>query len=215
MLSNAKLSVIAAFLACSSLVTAAPQGSSIDRYNLLEDKDFLFSFNSTPTRFANGKTFPALTGAGISLAAADIPGCSMIAVHTHPRAAELFAVISGHVYTEAVPEAGVLDSEGKPRVIRNEIKAGEATIFYQGAMHYQINTECEPAFALAAFPSEDAGAAGVAAGLFSVTDQALINTFGEVIKGEDVDKLRGYISKEMGFKVDQCLAKCGKQKRQA
>jgi hypothetical protein len=139
----------------------------------------------------------------------------MISVHTHPRAAELFAVISGHLYTEAVPEGGVLDAEGKPRVIRNELSAGEATIFYQGAMHYQINTECDGAFALAAFPSEDAGAAGVAAGLFSVKNEALVNTFGEVIKGEDIDKIRGGISKDIGFKIDQCLAKCGKQKRQA
>ncbi|KAG8351773.1 hypothetical protein FVEN_g10176 [Fusarium venenatum] len=226
MFSNVKLSIITAFLAYSPLATAAPQGkdmstktslvtklrladSVVDRYNLLpEDKDFHFSFNSTPARFANGKTFPALTGTGISLAAAEIPGCSMIAVHTHPRAAELFAVISGHLYTEAVPEGGVLDAEGKPRVIRNELGAGEATIFYQGAMHYQINTECDAAFALAAFPSEDAGAAGVAAGLFSVKNEALVNTFGEVIEGDDIDKIRDSISKDAGFKVDQCLSKC-------
>lgn len=138
----------------------------------------------------------------------------MIFIHTHPRAAELFAVISGHVYAEAVPESGVLDTEGKPRVIRNEIGAGEATVFYQGAMHYQINTDCDPAYALAAFPSEDAGAAGVAAGLFSVKNEALINTFGEMVKGEDIDKFRDGISKDAGFKIDQCLAKCGKQKRQ-
>ncbi|RGP62371.1 spherulin 1b precursor [Fusarium sporotrichioides] len=233
MLSNAKLSIITAFLAYSSLATAAPQGKSmtaetslvtklrqadtvIDRYNLLpEDKDFRFSFNSTPAHVANGKTFPALTGAGISLAIAELPGCSMIAVHTHPRAAELFAVISGNLYTEAVPEGGVLDAQGKPRVIRNELGAGEATVFYQGAMHYQINTECDAAFALAAFPSEDAGAAGVAAGLFSVKNEALANTFGEVIKGEDIEKVRDGISKDASFKVDSCLAKCGKQKRRA
>ncbi|KAF5231329.1 hypothetical protein FAUST_9299 [Fusarium austroamericanum] len=233
MFSNAKLSVTTAFLAYSSLATAAPQGkdmtteaglvtklqqaeSVIDRYNLLpEDKDFHFSFNSTPARNANGKTFPALTGAGISLAFAELPGCSMITIHTHPRAAELFAVISGNLYTEAVPEGGVLDKQGKPRVIRNELGAGEATIFYQGAMHYQINTDCDPALALAAFPSEDAGFAGVAAGLFSVKNEALINSFGEVIKGEDVDKLRGGIPQVASIKVTECLAKCGKQKRQA
>lgn len=138
----------------------------------------------------------------------------MITIHTHPRAAELFAVVSGQVYTEAVPESFVLDSQNKPRVIRNEIGAGEATVFYQGAMHYQINTDCDPTVALAAFSSEDAGFTGVAAGLFSVKDDALVNTFGEVIAGEDIDKFREGISKQAGMKVDQCLKKCGKQKRQ-
>jgi hypothetical protein len=56
-------------------------GSAIDRYSLLpEDKDFHFSFNSTPSRFANGKTFPALTGTGISLAAAEIPGLYLYSI---------------------------------------------------------------------------------------------------------------------------------------
>ncbi|KAI1071151.1 hypothetical protein LB507_009555 [Fusarium sp. FIESC RH6] len=232
MLSFAKVSAITAFLACSPLATAAPQvkdnsseaslttklnqaDSVIDRYKLLpEDKNFLFSFNSTPLGIANSKSVPALTGAGLSLALAEIPGCSMITIHAHPRAAELFAVVSGQVYTEAVPESFVLDSENKPRVIRNEIGAGEATVFYQGTMHYQINTDCDPTVALAAFSSEDAGFTGIAAGLFSVKDDALVNTFGEVIAGEDIDKFREGISKQAGMKVDQCLKKCGKQKRQ-
>jgi hypothetical protein len=52
--------------------------SFIDRYSLLpDDNDFLFSFNSTPSAMANSQTFPALTGSGVSLASAQIPGtCS-------------------------------------------------------------------------------------------------------------------------------------------
>lgn len=51
--------------------------SFIDRYSLLPgDKDFLFNFNfnSTPSAIANSLTFPALTGSGLSLASAQIPG---------------------------------------------------------------------------------------------------------------------------------------------
>lgn len=56
-------------------VIANPYQSFIDRYSLLpEDKDFLFSFNSTPSAMANSQTFPALTGSGVSLASAQIPG---------------------------------------------------------------------------------------------------------------------------------------------
>ncbi|KAJ4033922.1 hypothetical protein NW753_012674 [Fusarium oxysporum] len=139
----------------------------------------------------------------------------MIMLHTHPRASELFAVMSGRVYTEAVPEGGVLDAEGKPRVIRNEISAGQATIFYQGTKHYQVNPDCEPANAIAAFPSEDGGFAGVAPGLFSIKDDAVIRLLGEAVDGEDIEKIRASIPTDVGIKVDECLAKCGKQKRQA
>ncbi|KAI1029557.1 hypothetical protein LB503_008074 [Fusarium chuoi] len=233
MLSKAVIYATAALLGCSSFAAAAPQGKTsevslttklrladtfIDRYSLLPgDKDFLFNFNfnSTPSAIANSLTFPALTGSGLSLASAQIPGCSMIMLHTHPRASELFAVMSGRVYTEAVPEAGVLDAEGKPRVIRNEISAGQATIFYQGTKHYQVNPDCEPASAIAAFPSEDIGFAAVAPGLFSIKDDAIIRLLGEAVDGEDIEKIRASIPMDMGIKVDECLAKCGKQKRQA
>ncbi|KAG4288138.1 hypothetical protein FPRO06_05790 [Fusarium proliferatum] len=224
MFSNAMIYATAALLGCSSFAAAAPQGKTsevslttklrladtfVDRYSLLpEDKDFLFNFNSTPSAIANSQTFPALTGSGLSLASAQIPGCSMIMLHTHPRASELFAVMSGRVYTEAVPESGVLDAEGKPRVIRNEIGAGQATIFYQGTKHYQVNPDCEPASAIAAFPSEDIGFAAVAPGLFSIKNDAVIRLLGEAVDGEDIEKIRASIPMDMGIKVDECLAKC-------
>ncbi|KAM0352551.1 hypothetical protein ACHAPU_002221 [Fusarium lateritium] len=190
--------------------------SYVDRYTLLpEDKDFLFDFNGTDGGIATSQSFPALTGTGISLAMAQLPGCSMIMIHAHPRAAELFSVISGRIYTEAIPESRVLDSEGKPRVIRNELTAGQATIFYQGTLHYQVNADCEPAGALAAFSGEDAGVLGIAPALFSADKDALLRSFGEAIDGEDIDKVRGAIPVGVSIKVDECLAKCGKQKRQA
>ncbi|KAF4450316.1 hypothetical protein F53441_6599 [Fusarium austroafricanum] len=229
MFSNALLSATTALLACSSFAAAAPQGTPevsltnklrnadtfIDHYKLLpEDKDFLFSFKDAPLGMADAKSFPALTGTGVSLALAQIPGCSMVMLHTHPRASELFAVVTGSVYTEAVPEGGVMDSEGKPRVIRNTINAGEATIFYQGTKHYQVNTNCEPATALAAFPSENPGTAAVAPGLFSIKTEGISRLLGEAIDGEDIERIRKSIPTEIGIKVDECLAKCGKQKRQ-
>ncbi|KAF5676807.1 spherulin 1b precursor [Fusarium heterosporum] len=232
MFSNAFISATTAILACSSFASAAPQNKSapevslttklrladsyIDRYKLLpEDKDFFFDFNDTDGGIATSQSFPALTGTGISLAMAQLPGCSMIMIHAHPRASELFSVISGRIYTEAIPESRVLDSEGKPRVIKNELTAGQATIFYQGTLHYQVNSECEPASALAAFSDEDAGVLGIAPALFSADKDALLRTFGEAIDGEDIDKVRGAIPVGVTIKVEECLAKCGKQKRKA
>lgn len=65
--------VMGSELSCKVIANCYP--SFIDRYTLLpEDKDFLFNFNSTPSAMANSQTFPALTGSGLSLASAQIPG---------------------------------------------------------------------------------------------------------------------------------------------
>ncbi|KAF5025418.1 hypothetical protein F66182_2520 [Fusarium sp. NRRL 66182] len=235
MLSNAILSAIAAFIAHSKFAEAAALGkgagsmpedslttrlrladSVVDRYGLLpEDKDFVYDFNSSETGFADSKSFPALVGTGLSFASAPLPGCHMVMVHLHPRSAELFAVVSGRIYTEGTAEAGVVDSQGKPRVIKTELSAGQATVFYQGTMHYQINPDCEPAQAVAAFSSEDAGTSAAAASLLSLGDEAVSRAFGQSIAGEDVDKIRHSIPATAAVKVDECLAKCGKQKRRA
>ncbi|KAL9568469.1 hypothetical protein ACKAV7_007402 [Fusarium commune] len=170
MFSNAIISATTALLACSPFAAAAPQGKTSEH----------------PSAMANSQTFPALTGSGVSLASAQIPGCSMIMLPTHPRASEIFAVMSGRVYTEAVPEGGVLDAEGKPRVIRNEISAGQATIFYQGTKHTRSTLTASPPVLSLHFPLRDGGFAGVAPGLFSIKAEAVIRLLGEAVDGEDM-----------------------------
>ncbi|KAF4448838.1 spherulin 1B precursor [Fusarium albosuccineum] len=235
MFSNTFFSTVTAVLAYSSFAAAAPQvrstnstpevspttklrqaDTSIDRYKLLpSDKDFVFNIKDIQTGFADAKSFPALTGTGTSLAVAEIPGCSMVMVHLHPRASEVFALLSGKVYTETIPEAGVNTEDGKPRVIRNELSPGDVTVFYQGAFHTQVNPDCEPASAVAAFASEDLGTTVIAPALFSLSDEVITRTFGQSIAGEDIDKVRHALPQGITIKVDECLAKCGKQKRQA
>ncbi|KAH6876551.1 RmlC-like cupin domain-containing protein [Thelonectria olida] len=236
MLSNALLTAAAAIMAFPSLATAAPRtmGRSTpelslttqirlvdtfaDRFKLLpDDKDFVYDFNNQTNpagALANAKTFPALVGTGTSLTVGQIPGCNMAVVHIHPRAAELQAVISGRLYTEQVPEAGVLNSENKQRVIKNELGPGQMTVFYQGSFHTQLNPDCEPAVVVTAFASEDMGTSLIADATFALDDDIIANMFGQAIAGEDIDRVRKALPKTIVYKVEECLAKCGKQKRQ-
>lgn len=207
--------------------------SAADRYQLLsKDEDFVFDFNKNELPLANHKSFPALVGSGASFSLSQLPGmsavtlstlndtdnipiaCSMSFVHLHPRATELFAITSGRVLSEMVPEGGVLDSKGNQRVIRTEISQGMLTIYPAGSFHTQVNPDCEPANFTAAFTSEDSGVSLVADQTFAFSDDVIAATFGQSIAGEDIDKVRHAIPGNMLVKIEECLTKCGKQKRQ-
>ena len=57
-------------------------------------------------------------------------GCNMSFDHLHPHATELFAITSGRVIS--YPKEVGLDSNGKQRVVRNEISRGMLTIYLHG-----------------------------------------------------------------------------------
>ncbi|KAH6898050.1 RmlC-like cupin domain-containing protein [Thelonectria olida] len=237
MLPKVVLTATTAMMAWSPLAMAAPRivearsaselsltaqlrlaDTAIDRFKLLpEDKDFVYDFDGKDAAIAtaSGTSFPALVGTGASLFLGEFGPCSMAIVHSHPRAAELFAVISGNLTTEMVPESGVVDSEGNQRVIRTELGPGQMTVFYQGSFHTQMNSNCEAAKVVTAFPSEDMGAALIANNAFALSDKTIANMFGQVIKGEDIEKVRHALPEGVASKVDACLAKCGIEKRQA
>ncbi|KAJ5151466.1 spherulin [Penicillium canariense] len=189
--------------------------TAVDRYLLLpKDEDFLFDFKHSEFPVANRKTFPALVGYGASMSISQLAACSMSFLHLHPRATELFALTSGRVHSEMVPEGSVLDSEGNQRIIRAELGPGMMTIFPAGSFHTQVNPDCEPANFTAAFTSEDFGFSLVADQTFSFSDDVIAATFGQTIAGEDIDKVRDAIPGTIAIKVEECLSKCGKQKRQ-
>ncbi|KAG7294589.1 hypothetical protein NEMBOFW57_004665 [Staphylotrichum longicolle] len=158
---------------------------------------------------ANRKTFPALVGTGISLAIADVKACSMASLHIHPRSAEIFVVLSGRVYTEMIPEGGVLDADGKPRVIRTELRANQTTIFPMGSFHAQMNPDCTPALIVAAFASDDPGAALVVPQAFEQTDEFVLDSFGGAISVEELARFRQAIPQGAFFEVEECRKRCG------
>lgn len=135
-------------------------------------------------------------------------------LHLHPRATELFSIHSGRVLSQMVPEVGVVDSEGKQRVINAELGPGMMTIFPAGSFHTQVNPDCEPANFTAALSSEDFGIGLVASETFALSDDVVAATFGQSIAGEDIEKVRGAIPGDVVIKVEECLAKCGMKKRE-
>ncbi|KAF7558974.1 hypothetical protein G7046_g5178 [Stylonectria norvegica] len=196
--------------------------TAVARFSLLpDDSDFVFDFNQEQPSpgdggqliAANRATFPALVGTGSGMAFGRIDACGMNTLHVHPRSAELQIVTSGRLITEMVPENGVMDKDGKRRVIRTELGPNMMTPFYQGSVHTQFNPDCDPATFVASFASEDFGAGQVQDETFALSDDVIAATFGQRIKGENIDLVRGSIPKSIALGVDECLTKCGIAKR--
>ncbi|PYI02629.1 spherulin [Aspergillus sclerotiicarbonarius CBS 121057] len=193
--------------------------TAIERYQLLpNDSDFVFNFADTEDLpVATSQNWPALVGVGAAFSMSQLPACSMSFLHLHPRATELFALTSGHVLSEMVPQAGVLDnsknSTNKQRVIRTDLRAGQVTIYPAGSFHTQVNPDCEAANFTAAFNSDEFAVSLVAEQLFAFSDGVVERTFGGSIAGEDVERVRSAIPVDMAIKVEECLVKCGLGKR--
>jgi hypothetical protein len=196
--------------------------TAADRYALLpEHNDFIFDFNQPQKNrgdggelvVANRKTFPALVGTGSGMAVGRVDPCGLNTFHVHPRSAELQVVVEGRLITEMVPENGVLDKDGKRRVIRTELRPFQMTPFPQGSVHTQFNPDCSRATFVASFASEDAGAGQIADETFAFSDDLISAVLGQSIKGEDIDIVRKAIPASIAKGVEECLVKCKIPKR--
>ncbi|KAK3323607.1 RmlC-like cupin domain-containing protein [Cercophora scortea] len=195
--------------------------TAVDRFKLLPNNDdFVFSFNQDQKGAgkggrliaANRKTFPALVGSGSGMAVGFVGACGMNTLHVHPRATELQVVVQGRLVTEMVPENGVNNPDGTPRVISNTVNAFEMTPFYQGSVHTQFNPDCTDAVFVASFNSEDFGAGQIANETFAVGNDVIAATFGQSINGADIDKIRAAIPASIALGVEECLMKCNIKK---
>lgn len=157
---------------------------------------------------ANRKNFPALVGTGAGMAFGRVNACGMNTLHVHPRSAELQIVTAGTLVTEMVPENGVLNADGKRRVIRNTLTKGMMTPFYQGSVHTQYNPDCEPAEFVAAFAAEDFGTGQIADETFSLSDGVILATFGQSFDGDQLEQIRDAIPASIALGVQKCLDKC-------
>ncbi|KAH6630583.1 RmlC-like cupin domain-containing protein [Chaetomium sp. MPI-SDFR-AT-0129] len=191
--------------------------TAVDRYDILsKDSDFVFDFNTATLPMANRKSFPALVGTNIALAVNPIDPCSMASLHIHPRSAEIFVVLAGTIDTEMIPEGGVLttsssDGTVTPRVIHTTLHANQTTIFPQGSFHAQFNNQCTPALAVAAFSSDDPGAALVLPqALDQSPDEWVLNSFGEgAVTKEELERFRAKVPRGAFFDVKECRERCG------
>ncbi|KAK7421008.1 hypothetical protein QQZ08_010129 [Neonectria magnoliae] len=140
--------------------------------------------------------------------------CGLNTFHVHLRSAELQLVIEGRLITEMVPENGVLDADGKRRVIKNEVGPLQLTPFYQGSIHTQFNPDCSDVTFVASFASEDFGAGQVLDETFAFTDNLIAAAFGQSIAGENIDSVRQAIPLSIALGVEECLQQCGIEKTQ-
>ncbi|CAI6093372.1 unnamed protein product [Clonostachys chloroleuca] len=183
--------------------------STVDKFNLLKDEDFVFDFKTGPLAYR--KNFPALSTVGGAMAYASLPACGMVALHQHLRANELFVVTSGKIYSEMVPEAGVV-ANGADRIIKTELTAGQMTIFPQGTLHTQVNMQCENASAVASFTSDDPGTIMVLPKAFTLTDGLVQTSFGTIFEGKDIDSVRQALPSGALIMVEECLKRCNMTK---
>ncbi|VDB87605.1 unnamed protein product [Peniophora sp. CBMAI 1063] len=187
--------------------------TEVDRFALIEDDQFLFDFvnpNTTVgvTNGAGGHTvaatsenFPAVVGNGVSMTIGFLGPCGMNSPHTHPRATEINFSINTTL------RGGVLVENGA-RFAEIDIRPGTATVFPQGAIHFEMNPSCEDAMFVAGFNGEDPGVQQVAQRFFGLPPDIVGAALGG-LGVQEVADLEAYIPDNVILGVDECLQRCG------
>lgn len=215
MLSSIVTLPIFALLAVAAVIpqdleTAVTQ---VERLSLLkDDSDFVFSFVDPTkplevvgagghTTHAARDTFPALVGTGMAMTLGFLDACSINTPHTHPRATEFNLVMNGTLH------AGFLAENGA-RFVVNDVPALSATIFPQGAIHFEANLGCEKVVFIAAFNDEDPGVLQIAQRFFGLPGSVIGASLGG-LGVEEIEKLSGMIPDNIALAVQDCFDKCG------
>jgi len=191
------------------LLTAATQ---VERVSLLNDTDFVFDFfhpnaSAITGTGLDGKivtakrdTMPALTDNGIALSVGYLGPCGLNTPHIHPRATEFNFAVNGTLRTGFI-------QENDARFIMNTVYPGQAALFPQGAIHFEMNLGCEPIIFVAAFSFEDPGTTSLANNFLNLPDDIVSATLGQ-IGVQNVDGLAAAVPKNVVFGVEQCLKMC-------
>ena len=112
----------------------------LDRLNLLSsDTDWVYDHNTNPkwsftpgsVTNANGATFPAMTGTGMTIAMLNLGPCAMLPPHLH-RATNIVVSVSGKTDTYMIQENGA-------RIIKTTLTAGKQTVFPIASLHTMVN----------------------------------------------------------------------------
>ncbi|XP_051130979.1 auxin-binding protein ABP19a-like [Andrographis paniculata] len=94
--------------------------------------------------------FPGVNGLGLSLARLDLAVGGVIPLHTHPGGSEALVVVQGTIC------AGFITSFSN-KVYVATLNKGDAMVFPQGLLHFQINSGGGPALAFVSFSSPSPG----------------------------------------------------------
>jgi quercetin dioxygenase-like cupin family protein len=133
-------------------------------------EDFFFSGLLTPRNTSNpvGSTvtpvnvmqIPGLNTLGISLARIDFGPFGLNPPHTHPRATEILVVLEGSLYV------GFVTSNPDNQLFTKVLYPGDAFVFPEGLIHFQLNTGKTNAVAISGLSSQNPGVITVANAVF-------------------------------------------------
>ena len=188
--------------------------SEVSRQAILPDPAFVFDFLTSPLGTtqgnggiqvnANSQTFPAVIGHGVAMTVGFLRPCGINLPHTHPRATEFNIVVRGTL-------AAGLFQENEARFITNVLKTGQATIFPQGAIHFEQNIGCEPAIFIAGFNNEDPGVSTVANNFFFGLPADVVGASLGGLNITTVEDLARFIPTNPGLGTEECQRRCGIQ----
>ncbi|KAL8233246.1 hypothetical protein R6Q57_003024 [Mikania cordata] len=106
--------------------------------------------------------FPTLDGQSVSYAVLEFPARSVNPVHIHPRTSELMFLVSGSL------QVGFVDTSNK--LYKQSLQVGDIFVFPKGLVHFQYNYDIkEPALAISAFGSANAGIQSIPASVFNTS----------------------------------------------
>jgi oxalate decarboxylase/phosphoglucose isomerase-like protein (cupin superfamily) len=143
-----------------------------------------------------------LIGHGVAMTVGFIGPCGINLPHTHPRATEINYIVSGTF------EAGFFQENGA-RFIMNTLVAGQATVFPQGAIHFEQNLNCTPAMFVAAFNSDDPGVLTVANSFYGGLPANIVGASLGGLNITTVDSMKAMLPVNPALGIQECRQRCG------
>ncbi|CAF4040946.1 unnamed protein product [Rotaria sp. Silwood2] len=154
--------------------------------------------------FFQAGNFPALVHAGVSLNYARIAPCGLVDPHMHPRASSIVYVAKGEFLTGFFLENGI-------DYVTNTVHEGQAVVFPQGSVHFELNTGCTEAVFIAARSNDDPGSLVATAFMKQFQANVVAAALGDASENQvpaQVNALPDFPSQN----VRDCLIKCAKEK---
>ncbi|PGH19557.1 hypothetical protein AJ80_03893 [Polytolypa hystricis UAMH7299] len=200
-----------------NLITQLRTSTQVNRTNaLIEDEpdfsNFKFNFleKLKPGPFgggvvvANGETFPAVTGTGISGGVVFLPPCGMNGAHTHPRASE-FAIASN-----ATVKTGYVMENGAAKFIDLTLNPLEGVVFPQGSIHFQFNDNCDPTMLFVGLSSEDPGTSFAVKNVFALGNPAASAALGlpDKINDQNLEAFTDSLPTGIILGAKECAKRC-------
>src|SRR5436309_1087125 len=91
----------------------------------------------------------------------------------------------------------------------NTLKRGMATVFPQGAIHFEQNLKCEPALFVAGFNNEDPGVLTIANSFIGALPADIVGASLGNLNITKVDDLKNFLPHNPALGIAECRKRCG------